>query len=132
MKNKPRDFWIDNIWTSLDSNPPFISAHAYTEARDNCTHVIEYSAVEALQKENEELKTLLLKKDERIKLQLVGTDCINEGVSKLNAEITSLRALLKEAVEALEWIKNPDHFDKSCMPIVNATLAKLKAKHGDL
>lgn len=67
-----REFWIDNTWTSLDSNPPFISAPAYTEKRDDCTHVIEYSAVEALEKQNAELK-------QKIEIAMATLSLINKG-----------------------------------------------------
>jgi hypothetical protein len=28
--------------------------------------------------------------------------------------------------EALEWIKNPEYFNQSCIPVINETLAEVK------
>jgi hypothetical protein len=102
----------------------------------DCSHVFTFESIltsddyDALAKENAELKTLLLKKDEQIKLQLIGTDCINEGMSKLNAEITSLRESLKLAVEALLRISvNVENGEnKRIAELCNEALATIKAK----
>jgi hypothetical protein len=71
-------------------------------------------------------------------LSLVG--CIDFGFREgaswakeyLDTETVQLKESLKLAVEAFEWMKNPDNFQYSCLPVIDEALAKIKTKHGEL
>ncbi len=103
-------------------------------------HVIEHSAYDALQKENEELKKV---HDEQVTL-IKHLQYICNQIERPN---DSLRASLKEAVEALSFNKqgdmhlvNPSVSTQQINAIVSfevydkidKALAKIKAKHGEL
>jgi hypothetical protein len=91
---KPREFWIAKSYISIDTDPPIERSTAYFEKQsrnDNYWHVIEKSAYDALQKENEELKVKAVTKQTDL-IDMAKTVMVygNER-DKLSAELTSLR-----------------------------------------
>jgi len=96
----------------------------YERLKDDCR---------AIEKENEELKVKNQQYLEQMdKFPLSEKQELELQILELETEITSLRKSLKLAVEALEWTKNPDNFQYSCLPVIDETLTKIKAKHGEL
>ena len=129
MTTKPREFWI------------YLNTSTYTEVggsvylagvEQSPLSVIEHSAYAALQKENEELQFSAIK--EYTKLVAIYGDKLGD-CRKLESEITSLRESLLIAVEALEFIsreRKSDGFKNMRINVAYETLAKIKAKQGEL